>query len=132
MIPGVDARNGILSALGHPWRTVRSDDDTVGCRAFAEIDQFERAIPRIEPPQCAVALAGEPDRAIRRGRDVMRAGAGGDRIIFYAERTLLGASTAQQGGSGQDSGGGGVEKLAAIHCVIPGSRRRKLWTRRST
>src|SRR5216684_720479 len=112
MIPGVDARNGILSALGHPWRTVRSDDDTVGCRAFAEIDQFERAIPRIEPPQSA--------------------GAGGDRIIFYAERTLLGASTAQQGGSGQDSGGGGVEKLAAIHCVIPGSRRRKLWTRRST
>jgi hypothetical protein len=67
MIPGVDARNGILSALGHPRCTVRSDDNTVGCRAFAEIDQFERAIPRIEPPQRAVALAGEPDRAIRGG-----------------------------------------------------------------
>jgi hypothetical protein len=32
----------------------------------------------------------------------------------------LRASTAQQGGSGEDSGGGGVEKLAAIHCVTPG------------
>jgi len=34
---------------------------------LAEIDEFERAVPRIEPPQFAVALAGEPDRAIGAG-----------------------------------------------------------------
>ncbi len=106
MIPGVDTSNGILPAFGHPGRAVGSDNDIMGCSPLAEIDEFERAVPRIEPPQFAVALAGEPDRAIGGGRDVMRSGGGGDRIISYPERAFLCDSTVHQRGRGKDAGGG--------------------------
>src|SRR5947207_4744487 len=90
----------------------------MGRRAFAEADQFGRAIPRIEPSQCSVALSGEPDRAVGSGRDVVYPHAGVDRIIFDPERAFLGAGVAQEGGRGEDSNGGS-KKLAAIHCVTP-------------
>ena len=119
MIAGVDARDRVLAALGHPGRAIRADDDAMGRGALAEIDQLVGAVARIETPQRAVALAAEPDRAVGGGRGVARAHAGGDRIIFDAERAFLRVGMAQQGGRGEDSGGGGSKKLAAIHCVTP-------------
>jgi hypothetical protein len=119
VIAGIDPCNGILAALGHPWRAVRPDNHSVGGGALAEIDQLECAIQWIEPAQRSVALAAEPDRAIGGGRDIARAHAGGDRIIFYPERAFLCLGAAQQRGRGEDGGGGRGEKLAAIHCVTP-------------
>ena len=91
----------------------------MGRRALAEVDQFVGPVARIETPQRAVALAAEPDRAIGGGGGVARAHAWRDRIIFDAERAFLGIGVAQEGGRGEDSGGGGSKKLAAIHCVTP-------------
>ena len=96
VITGIDAGDRILSALGDPGRAVGADDDAVRGGALAEIDQLVRAVARIEPAQRAVALAAEPDRAVGRRRDVARAHAGGDRIIFDPERAFLGAGKAQQ------------------------------------
>ena len=126
VIAGVDARNRVLSALGHPGRAVRADDDAMGRGALAEIDQLVGAVARIEASQRAVALAAEPDRAVGRGRRVARAHAGGDRKIFDAERAFLRGGTAQKGGRGEESGGGRPEKLAAIHCVTPACEREGL------
>ena len=123
VIAGVDARDRVLSALGHPGRAVRADDHAMGRGALAEIDQLVGAVARIEAPQRAVALAAEPDRAVGRGRGVARAHAGGDRIIFDAERAFLRVRMAQKRGRGEDSGGGRPEKLAAIHCVTPACER---------
>jgi hypothetical protein len=117
VITGVDARDRVLAPLGHPGRSVRADDDTMGRGALAEVDQLVGAVTGIETAQRAVALAAEPDRAIGGGGGVARAHACRDRIIFDAERAFLGAGVAQQGGRGEDPDGGGSKKLAAIHCV---------------
>jgi hypothetical protein len=131
MIPGVDARDRILPAFGYPRRAVGSDNDTMGRRALAEIDEFGRAVSRIEPPQCAVALAGEPDRAIGGGRDVMRASGGGDRIIFDPERAFLRAGATQQ--SGVTSIPAAVEARNWRRFIaLPRLSEKKAWTRRST
>jgi len=69
VIAGIDAHDCVLPAFGHPGRAVGADDDAVGRRTLAEIDQFERTIPRIQSSQRAVKLTTEPDRAIGRGCD---------------------------------------------------------------
>jgi hypothetical protein len=87
--------------------------------ALSEIDQPGRAVAGIEPTQRRVALAGEPDRAVGRGRDVMWAHARIKPEVFYPERSFLRERFLQLGGRSQDSSGGRSEKLAAIHCVTP-------------
>jgi hypothetical protein len=98
----------------------------MGRRALAEVDQLVGPIAGIETPQRAVALAAEPDRAVGAGGGVAGAHACCDRIIFDAERALLGGGPSQQGGRGKDSKGGGPEKLTAIHCVTPACAREGL------
>ena len=46
--------------------------------------------------------------------------------MFDAERAFLGGGSAQEGGRGEGSKGGGPEKLAAIHCVTPTCEREGL------
>jgi len=67
VVAGIDAGDGVLPAFGDPGCAVGPDDNAVGRGALAEIDQFERAVPRLEPAQRAVALAAEPDRAVGAG-----------------------------------------------------------------
>jgi hypothetical protein len=90
----------------------------VGSRTLAKIDRLEGAVARIELAENAGPLAGEPDGAVGRRRNIVQADAGRDRLIFDAERTFPPESGATERRDREDCGGRG-EKLAAIHCVVP-------------
>ena len=110
---------------------MKTDDDAVGSRALAEIDQLERSVAGIEPTQRAVALARKPHRAIGGRRDVARAHAGCDRIIFDPERALLGHGKAARSGPGvaRNSGSGGFRNWRQ-YIALPRAMNDKVRTRK--
>jgi hypothetical protein len=77
----IDARDGVLAAVGHPGGAVATDDDAVRRRAAAERNLVELAACGIEASEKALGLAGEPDRAVGRRRDIMRIGAARELIV---------------------------------------------------
>ena len=78
----IETHDRVLPALGNPRGAVRSDDHAVRRRALAERDLLRFAGLRIEHAERALMLRRVPDRAVGRGRDVMRMRAGRHREIL--------------------------------------------------
>src|SRR6202007_2903595 len=89
VIGWLHARDRILPALGDPGRSVWADGDAMRRGTFSKTDRLVRAVTRGQSAQHTAALAGEPDRAVGRGRRVVQAGARSNRKIFCAEWTVL-------------------------------------------
>src|SRR5262249_59350280 len=65
---GVDARDGVLPAFGQPGIAVGPDDHAVRRRTGPERNFLELAALGIEAAGKSLALAAEPQRAVRRQR----------------------------------------------------------------
>jgi hypothetical protein len=67
---GIDPGDRVLPTFGDPGGTVGRNDHAVGCRSRTQRDQIRFPGPGIEPAEFARGLRGEPDCAVRRGKDV--------------------------------------------------------------
>ena len=72
---GIDPGDRVLPTFGDPGGTVGRNDHAVGCRSRTQRDQIRFPGPGIEPAEFARGLRGEPDCAVRRGKDVVCSGA---------------------------------------------------------
>ncbi len=75
---GVDADDGVEAAVGDPGRPVGTHDHAVRRRARPQRDAPDAPGARVEPAQLPGVLGGEPDRAARSRRHVVRVRAGDD------------------------------------------------------
>ena len=74
-IGGVDARNGVLTAVGDPGRAIWADDHAMGRGPLAEIDDLDGSAVWFETSDRTAALACEPHHSAACWRDVMHADA---------------------------------------------------------
>src|SRR5215471_7851995 len=98
----VDACNGVLAAFSQPGVAVGTDYDAVRRRPRPERDLFELAGLGIEAAGKSLALAAEPDRAIRGRRDIVREGAGRQLVECHFCRLSNARGKHQRGGSEEE------------------------------
>ena len=82
----IDARDGVLPALGDPGGAVGPDDHAMRRSTRPERNLRHLAGLRIEDAERALALRGVPDRAVRRRRHVMRMRAVRHVVIRHVRR----------------------------------------------
>src|SRR6516165_598772 len=122
---GVDAGDGVLPAFGQPGIAIGPDNHPMRGRTGPERDLFELASLGIEAAGKSLALAAEPDRAVRGRRDIVGEGAGRQLVERHFCRLSNARGKHQRGGSEEEKANHDLCSIArrSLQALCRGSPR---------